>query len=313
MRKQFILTAVLLLISCVTLFAQADSSATTSGGGGGIDWFELMIGTGYLLGVFVLLPIIIYTNLKERLFNTSSDKQEEIQPIEGLNEDEKNNRAALILESIEEKMTPFQSEDGEDMVTITSGKQAKFTKQGLDYINKKLVPTNPEVIERVNEFTAVYEDRTRRAFTGSKWVIASSAVVGILFLYMGGISTFIFVHFLGLLFYILSSRTTFYGIDKRMEYFGGGIGMIGAVMSGLFLGDGTKYYVKESGGSWKRDWETEGQMALIGLVLLFIAAMILGFFAAFLGVVNFVINYSTSFLLPLKSDEDWYEKNLAVI
>lgn len=311
MRKQIIFTAVLLLIVSVTLFAKGDADATASGGG--IDWFELMIVTGYVLGVFLLLPIIIYTNAKEKIFTPNSDNQEEIQPIEGLNEDEKNNRAALILESIEEKMTPFQSEDGEDMVTITSGKQAKFTKQGLDYINKKLVPTNTEVIERVDEFSAVYEDRTRRAFTGSKWVIGSSAGLGILFLYMGGISTFIFVHFLGLLFYILSSRTTFYGIDKRMEYFGGGMGLIGSVMSGLFLGDGTKYYVKESGGSWKRDWETEGQMALIGLVLLFIAAMILGFFAAFLGVVNFVINYSTSFLLPLKSDEDWYEKNLAVI
>ena len=194
------------------------------------------------------------------------------------------------------------------MVTITTGKQAKFMKRGLDYINKKLSPTNTEVIERVNEFATVYEDRARRAFTGSNWIIVCSVGVGVLLFLISGISTFIFIHLLGLLFYILSSRTTFYGIDKRMDYFGITGGIIGSIMTGLFLGAGTKYYIKESGSSWKRDWETEGQMAIIGLFIMLIVAMILGFFAAFLGIINFVLNYSTSFLLPFKSDEDWYAK-----
>ena len=307
MRKHLILIAVLLLLSCVSLFATGDSDAAASGQG--IDWFELLIVTGYLLGVFVLLPMVIYTNLKEKLFIPSSDNQEEIQPIESISKDERNNRAALILESIEKKLTSFQSEDGEDMVTITSGKQSKFMKRGLDYINKKLVPTNTELIERINEFTAVYEDRARRAFTGSKWIIVCSAGVGVLFFLTGGISTFIFIHFLGLLFYILSSRTTFYSIEKRMEYFGGGTGIIGSIMSGLFLGNGTKYYLKHSDGSRTRDWETEGQMAIIGLVIMLFIALILGLFAALLGVMNFILNYSTSFLLPFKSDDDWYSKN----
>ena len=127
-----------------------------------------------------------------------------------------------------------------------------------------------------------------------------------------GFSTFIVIHFLGLLFYVLSSRTTMYGIEKRMKTFKFVPGIVGGIMGGLFLGGGTKYYMKSGNGPWKRDWETEGQMAMVGLFLMAIAALILGFLAAVLGVVNFVFNYSTSFLLPIKSDEKWYDENFAL-
>lgn len=275
----------------------------------GVDWFEVIILVGYLGGVFVLLPIVIYTNRKEKLFVPNSNNQDQISIIEGLTEEQRNQKAQEILEQIETRLTSFKGEDGSDWITISKGSQAKFMKYGLDYINKKLNPTDQTLVERINEFSNVYNDRTRRAFTGSNWVIGCSAALALLFFFTGGISVFLFIHLLGLVFYFLSSRTTFYGIEKRMKYFGGGSGFIGGLMTGLFLGNGVKYYIKEGSGPWKRDWETEGQMALMGIVLLLIAAMILGFFAAFLGVINFVINYSTSFILPFKSEEKWYLEN----
>lgn len=309
MRKHLVLISALLLLSAVSIFAAGEAVTTQEKS---IDWFQLLITIGYLGGTFLLLPVVIYTNLKEKLFVRNSDNEEEVQLVEGLTEEERNNRAALILDDIGKKLTPFQLEDGEDMISITSGKQAKFMKRGLDYIKKKLTPTNTEIIERVDEFTGVYEDRTRRAFTGSKWVIGCSAAIGLLFLFTMGFSGFMVIHFLGLLFYILSSKTTFYGIEKRMKYFSGG-NFISSFMKGLFLGDGVKYYVKTGGGPWRRDWETEGQMAMIGLMFMLIAAMILGFFAAFFGVINFFLNYSTSFLLPFKSDDAWYVKNFSPV
>ena len=309
MRKHFIFIAVLVLLSTTVLFA---TDATDGASSRGPDWFTILVTVGYLGGTFILLPVVIYTNLNEKVFRPSTKNQEEVQPIESISQDERNNRAALILDEIGEKLTPYQSEDGADMITITNGKQAKFMKRGLDYINKKLVPTDAAVIDRINEFTAVYEDRTQRAFTGSKWVIGSSAALGILLLFTIGFSGFIVIHFLGLTFYVLSSKTTFYSIEKRMKYFSGS-NLISSIMSNLFLGDGVKYYVKHGNGPWQRDWETEGQMAMIGLMFLSIAALILGFFAAFLGVVNFFINYSTSFLLPFRTDDHWYMENFAPV
>jgi len=309
-KKSLFVVFALFFISSFSIYAQTEPATQSSGGG--IDWFQVIIVTGYLLGVFILLPIVIYTNMKEKLFSPNAENSESVQIIENLSEEERNNRAISILEKIEEKLTPFTADNGENMITITSGKQAKFVKEGLDYINVHLVPTNLDAIARAEEFAAVYADRTQRAFTGSNWVIGCSLGVGILVFMMAGISTFIFIHFLGLVFYVLASRTTMYTLEKRMKYFGRSGGIIGSILSGLFVGNGVKYYVKNSSGYVKRDWETEGQMAIFGLVLLFIAAMILGFFAAFLGVINALLNYSTSYLLPFKPKVDWFETNFAL-
>jgi len=311
MKKQTLLSLFILFLTCA--FAHASGNVDSTSQSKGIDWVEVIFAGGYLVGVFILLPIVIYTNLKEKLFVSGPVNENEIISMENLSEEEKNSRAETILIKIEEKLTAVTADDGTEMVTITKGSQARFMKRGLDYINKVLNPTDEDVIARVKEFTAVYNDRTQRAFTGSYWIIACSAGVGALMLYTAGFSTFIVIHFLGLLFYILSSRTTFYGIEKRMKIFGGGSGIIGGIMTGLFIGDGAKYYVKHGNGPWKRDWETEGNMAIIGLLIFIFVALILGFLAAFLGVLNFVINYSTSFILPFKNEVKWYEEKFAGI
>ena len=307
MKKQLTFSILLFLITNIALVA-AQSSETTSSGGG-IDWFNVIIAGSYLIGVFILLPLVIYTNMNEKIFNPETDDKAKVQILNELSEEERNNRAKDILEKIGEKLTPFKSDEGEELITITKGSQATFMKRGLDYIQKRLAPTDPELLARMEEFSEVYEHRAKRAFTGSNWVLACSAGVGLLFLWAGGITTFIFIHFLGLLFYFLSSRTTFYGIEKRIGYFGGGVGLISGIMGGLFLGNGVKQYVKQGNGPWQRDWQGEGETAIIGLMILLFVAIFLGIFAVFLGVLNFVINYSTSFLNPLKTEDKWYEEN----
>jgi hypothetical protein len=306
MLKSLTLAASLVLLSTVLLFAQSEPEAVSSGKA--IDWFEVLIVIGYLGGVFVILPIVVYTNLKEKLIDIGDDNQDKAQLIPSLSEEDRNNRAQQILDGIEQKLTPYKTEEGDEMITITNGKQARFMKKGLDYISVKLLPTNPEIIDRINEFKNVYNDRTQRAFTGSTWVMLSSAGVGVLFFLTGGISTFLFIHFFGLLFYYLASRTTFYALEKRMDSLNGR-GVIGSVMSAIFIGNGYKYYRKHSDGSRSRDWETEGQMAIIGFFFMAVAALFLGIFTALLGIINALLNYWSSYIIPFVSDENWYENN----
>jgi len=287
----------------------AADTKTTPSSGGDIDWVQTIFAGSYLVGVFILLPLVVYTNIKEGLSHDEDGVESSSVPISDISEEERNSRAIEILGRMDKKLTPFKSEEGKELLTITKGSQAKFVKYGLDYINNKLKPTDAEIIARVKEVEEVYEDRAQRAFTGSNWIIGCSIGVGVLVLLTAGISTFIFIHILGLIFYVLSSRTTMYGIEKRLKYFGSGGGMLGRILSGLFLGGGSKYYVKHGGGPWKRDYETEGQMAIFGLIIMLFVALILGFFATFLGVINFVINYSTSFLNPLQNEEKWYQSN----
>lgn len=275
----------------VLLFAAPDEVKKKS-----FDWFQFLFTFGYLAGVFVLLPIILYTRSKEKLIKPDGNEQS----IDGLDENERNTRSQKILTKIENSLTPYQSEDGEEMITITKAKQAKLVKNGLDYINTKLLPTDENIIDRTKEFERVYEDRIDRAFTGSKWIIACSVGFGVLMFVTAGFQMFLVIHILGLIFYILSSRATMYSIEKRAELFGSKDGAIGGIMSSLFLGDGTKYYVKHGSGPWKRDYETEFSMSIVGLLALFVIAFFLGAFAALMGVINFVINYSGNLILPFK-------------
>ena len=271
---------------------------------------KLIIAAAYLIGIFVLLPIVIYTNLKSKLYKPG-DGEEDNLPIRDLDEEKRNQRAEEILIEIENRLTQFTDDDGNEMITITKGKQAKFMKNGLDYINKNLKPTDEDIINRVKEFEGIYEVRTKRVFTGSKWIIGAAVGVGVLLFLSGGISTFIFIHAIGIFFYIMSSRTPMYAMEKNRYRFAKiGTGMIGGVMSVLAFGDGTKYYVSTNGGPYQRDWETEGGMAMTGWFILIIVALFLGFMAAFLGVFNFILNYSNSFLLPFKKPVDWYEETI---
>ncbi len=306
MKKQTIFTISLALAANVLFAAEEPASASS---GGGIDWVQVIFAGSYLLAVFLLLPIVVYTNLKEGVFVPGEDDDAQIKPKENLSEAERNDRSREILEQIEQKLTPYTDENGEELITITKASQARFMKHGLDYINKRLVPTDPVIVDRAQEFIEVYQDRAARVFTGSKWVLGCAIGVGAMVVFFAGFTSFLIIHALGILFYYLSSRTTMYGLEKRMQYFGKGSGAISGIMSALLIGDGTKYYVRRGGGPWERDWETEGQMALVSMVVLFFAAMILGFFAALLGVINFLLNYSRSDILPFGSPDDWYQRN----
>ncbi|MFW5757666.1 MAG: hypothetical protein ACOCYO_03195 [Bacteroidota bacterium] len=313
MKKSKILLMIIFVLMVISTFATNDTTSTEAvqktSGSGGVDWFEILLLIGYLGGVFVLLPIVVYTNFNEHIFSPG-DHPDKINIDNELTLDERNARSVEILERIEEKLTPVKGENDEDLITITKGGQAKFVKRGLDYIKKHLDPDDEQILARVQEFEQVYHDRVSRVFTGSYWIIACSIGVGLLTLFTAGINTFLIIHILGLVFYILSSRTTLYGVEKRMKWIGGiNSGMVAGIFAALFAGMGTSYYKKYSDGS--REFDGESTLSNMGIILLFIViiALILGFFAVLLGVLNFIMNYSTSFLLPFKKEEQWYKDN----
>lgn len=103
-----------LTFSFVMLAAQTSGETTTDSG---IDWVQVIFAGSYLIGVFVLLPIVIFTNMNEKIATPGNGDKF----LASLSEEERNKRASEILEKIGEKLTPFQSEEGEDLITITKG------------------------------------------------------------------------------------------------------------------------------------------------------------------------------------------------
>lgn len=277
------------------------------------DWFSLIIALAYFLGVFILLPLVIYTNMNEKIF--SPNETNHIELVNGLNEEQRNEKAIEILEGIEAQMSNITDDEGNEFVTITSGKQAIHTKMGLDYINKRLDPSEEDIKNRVIEFTEVYDDRTKRVFTGSKWIIGCA--IGIVVL-LGIIdislifSFFILLHLFGLVFYYLSSKTPLYALEKRLSTFGTlKLGPVGGILTGLFAGFAAKEYVSINGGSWQRDYEGEFNSSMVLVLIIAVVAMFIAFMVALFGIINFLINYSTSFLSPLKKEDKWYAEKYA--
>ncbi len=289
--------------------AAASSDASEAPKDKGIDWFSLAVGTGYLVGVLVLLPLVVYINMKEKLYDPEKDKGGV--DLRGDSLEEREAKAAQILEEIASGWSKVPGEDGQMLLSITKRSQALKAKAGLDYISKHLAPEDPEILERIEELKFVYENRNKRYFTGSKWVLGAAIALGLVFFYSMGITAFAIIHTLGVVFYFLSSRTPAYILERRMELFGKLPGFVSTIMGGLMVGMAAKHYVSINGGPWKRDDESEFSNAMILIFLMVVIAMLLGFLAAFLGVINFLINYLGTFLMPWKSIEQRYQEKFA--
>jgi len=269
--------------------------------------FEFLVSLGYVGGVFIALPLLLYTLYNEKLHVPGAGEQAEYDS--SISEEERNRIAGQVLMQIENRMDTRIGEDGLAYVTINSGRQAKDLKHGLDYINKRLAPTNPHIIDRVHELSDVYRLRTRRYFTGSYILIVIASGFGVYLWTTPGNITFNLLHVLGVVLYALASRTPAYVIDKRMSTYGESSSFISEIFSGLFIGSSTKHYVKYGDGAWQRDGESEFSEGLVFILIMFVVILFLAILTAFFGLISFIMNYSTSFLHPLQNERTWFDKN----
>ncbi len=156
----------------------------------------------------------------------------------------------------------------------------------------------------------LYENRTERFFTGSKWILFAAGAVAAFVGYTSGLSTFFFVQLAGIAFYWFASRTPLYQLESRMDTFGSmGLGIVGGLLAGLFVGGGTQYYTEDSMGFRSRDYESEGQAALFQIILMAIAVLIVGALIIAFADLNAVMNYYSSYQKPINLN-NWYDENI---
>ncbi len=276
------------------------------------DWFSIIIASTFMLGLFALFPLVIFTNVKEKLNLTPKSNAEIEDFINSLSMEERNQRAYEILESIENKLSTVPGEDGSDLLTITKGSQARYVRNGLEYIATYLQPDNQELTEQMNAIKEVYDNRTERYFAGSKWILGCAIAIPVVAVFIDFSSlwsSLMLLHFCGIAFYYLASRVPAYILEKRLRIFGSkGKGLVGVIMTSLFAGSATKHYVSINGGPWKRDYDEEFSSNMTFLMIATIIAFLIGVFVAIFGVINFILNYSTNFILPFKSCKQWYDK-----
>lgn len=296
--------------ACFTA-AAAWAGESAEAEGRSIDWFQWIVSIGYLVGMFVLFPVVVYTAANEKIKLAPEGGGPNMR--DDLSEEERNEKARELLEEVEARLSVVEDEGGAEAVTITSGAQARFTKNALDYICTRLCPTEEALVERTNEFIDVYTSCTQRFFSGSKWIIGC-ALFMIIFMAVVDLSmfftSFTVIQLVSIAFYYLASKTPVYVMERRLERYGGkGRGVVGGVLVGLIAGLNTKHFVSVNGGPWERDYESEFGGSMFTLFIVVMAAFFIAVLIALFGILSFVMNYSTSFLLPFRSVDKWYEEN----
>ena len=283
--------------------------------GSNFSWFNFIVAFSYIVGIFILFPLVIYTNLNEKIIAPASSDEhirEDITP------EEREGLAEEILAEMESRLTDItEPEDDQQYYTITKGRQARFVKRGLDYIHTRLAPNNEDVISQAASFEELYKNRVDRKYTGSNLLLGCAlgllvfmALMDLSFL----LTPFAWIHMSGIVFYFLSSRAPVYALEKREQYLGSTkLGFIGTIVKpiigALIAGFSIKHYVSVNGGPWERDHDSEFSNSAFLIALIAIIMLVLGFFIAFFGILNFVINYATSALIPFRSLDKWYSEH----
>jgi hypothetical protein len=274
-------------------------SKSSSEGFGFFDLLELLMVVGYLAGVFVLLPLVVLTNIAERTV-PRAPVAEGITPGEDFTDDDM--QARDMMDSLANELPDAEDEDGSTYKTITSGSQVRKARNVLVEISKNLHLTNAGVLGQFDALRELYQVRSRRVYTGSFWVLACAAIMLVLFYFSGpgGIQTFMVIHLLGMIFYTLASRTPIYLLEKRTSRLSAG-GFMGAIIGGvLFSNTSTRYYNVYSDGHKERNYEHEAGSTIFGFILLAVLVIFCGFLIGVFGVISFIMNYSTSIQLPFK-------------
>ncbi len=137
MKTQKLIAVALLFGSSLAGYAQevAETAEKTSGG---MPWEEIIFGT-FLLATILFVPMVIYTNIKEKL-NLEPDESD---PLQALSDEERNERAMFILDEVDQKLTHFESEEGEDMITIEKWCTSKIFKKYAGVFTSKTISNRP--------------------------------------------------------------------------------------------------------------------------------------------------------------------------
>lgn len=298
--KKFLLLTVTALLPVVTYAEEATKQASQKGGS---SFFS-----EYILPVLLLMgALFVIGHMLYELFRPNDFSQEDF-TVEGFVEKrQQEGRPAESspqeLEKCEELINDAWNcwtnieVDEENEVEYRKPKKMKeiFRSKALLKQIVEIAPTDPEVVDGLNEYKEVVRTNEKRSFDGSwKLVFLGLAFAVVMALIMKGDSGF-FMAFLtygaffwvSVLIYYLSSLTPQFLIEKRAKRGGGNIssGLVALAFGVMASGQTVRY--KYSDGTTEDDHS--GHM--VALMLGIFVAIVVAFTIAFWAVLNYLRNY----------------------
>ena len=276
--------------------AAAESSSSSSGSSflDGLMTLLIIAAALFMIGhmVYILFQAKQFSEQELSVEFFKSYRQEKGMPEEST-EDE-NEKCSDLLDAA--FLTWTYTETGEDgqeyrkpnkmKEILTSG---KILKEVIE-----IAPTDPEIIETLNQYKEVVTSNEARSFDGSKKLVWVGLLVGILFPFIDSTGSYFGAFFsIGMFFivptivYIVSSFTPQFLIDKRADRGGGNVSTGIVAMALGVLGSSVTIRTKYTDGSHEDDHSGHFIALFLGVIMLFIIAFTISIWS----VLNYLRNY----------------------
>lgn len=194
------------------------------------------------------------------------------------------------MDAVTENWTCIGTRDGEDQFTPTTKPQVDSTYDLLDR-SIAMCPTDPDIVARINEVGEYLNDRCKRTFDGSKVMLIVAGLFTLLFIYLAGwVAAPFFLLSIG--FYYLASLCPNFVLDKKMlkgsqrktsNYFFAAI--FGFMASAQTVRTITTY------SDGHKEVDDDHSQHVIFTIIGIIAMLIMVYFLAVWGIVNYLRNY----------------------
>jgi len=276
--------------------AAAESSSSSSGSSflDGLMTLLIIAAALFMIGhmVYILFQAKQFSEQELSVEFFKSYRQEKGMPEEST-EDE-NEKCSDLLDAA--FLTWTYTETGEDgqeyrkpnkmKEILTSG---KILKEVIE-----IAPTDPEIIDTLNQYKEVVTSNEARSFDGSKKLVWVGLLVGILFPFIDSTGSYFGAFFsIGMFFivptivYIVSSFTPQFLIDKRADRGGGNVSTGIVAMALGVLGSSVTIRTKYTDGSHEDDHSGHFIALFLGVIMLFIIAFTISIWS----VLNYLRNY----------------------
>jgi hypothetical protein len=253
-----------------------------------------------ILGFIVMAVIYMVIELRRKFYIpvTVADMKNKRTEcgVSSESSDSENDQALDLLETIFDGWKVVTGP--EDAEELRAPRKRVHIDKSVKILNevKQIMPTNEDVVNRMNELGEVININAKRHFAGSyKLLLVAGAVLVFFYFTMGGEGFFKRILQLwwiwgSMLFYYFASYAPQFLIEKRQQWFGNSNISSGLVsfFAAFFLAaptittvttwsDGSK--TKETDGNW------------FGLIIMVIGLLIIGIGIIFFGILNFLRNY----------------------
>lgn len=211
--------------------------------------------------------------------------------------EEENELAMNYLEDIFDHWTTVDASDGEPLKAPTRKAHLNKTMKDLQKV-KDMMPTHPDVVDRLNELGNVVNLNAKRRFAGSKLLVGLALLVTVVMYFTlkteskSVFNTIMDLWWLwaSIIFYIVASFAPQFLIDKRLRNLGDSnfsSGLVG-FFAGVFFAAPTFTTVTRYTDGTSR---TDTGFNFIGLMLMIFGFLILAFGIVFFGLLNYLRNF----------------------